>query len=409
MSYFSDRRPASFRGIAFDIESGDKAFGPHVVTHEFALRDDVAQEFQGEVPNDFAIEAVIVGGDFLARVKEFEAALSEKTPGRLVHPIYGELDVVVIGPARSRFNSNEGGIQRFSIIFQKAGAEPSPTVATDTTQAVSRAADATLQAALADFDKAFSLLDAPSYVGDDGAETIRSLAGEVQTKYRAAGLSDLVSAGIIASGLNDLLGVTADDLVNALAIGERLVGLFKVGGDTGTLSAGPSLVALASDTGIGAALPAPVLGTPARQQAASNQSTIVTLLRIAAVSEAARVGVAEGWESRDEAVAWRNDVSDAISSAADRTALEPSDTSWRPMIDLRAAIVADVATRAAPLPRLAVVTPRQTISSTLLAYQFDGDDLTGLFRRADDIVRRNGIRHPGFVAGDQPLEVLTDD
>lgn len=409
MSYFSDRRPASFRGIAFEIETGDKAFGPHVVTHEFTLRDDVAQEFQGEVPNDFAIEAAIVGGDFLTRVKDFEAALSEKTPGRLVHPIYGELDVVVIGPARSRFNSNEGGIQRFSIVFQKAGSEPSPTVSVDTTQAVSRAADATLTAALADFDKAFSIVDAPSYVGDDAAITIRSLAGEVQGKYRAAGLSDLVSAGLIASGLDGLLGVTSDDLSSALAIGGRLVGLFKVTTDTSALSAGSSLVSLASDTGIGAALPEPLHGTPARQQAATNQSSLVTLMRIAAVSEAARVGVAEGWDSRNEAIAWRDNLNEALSSAADRTALEPADTSWRPLMDLRAAIVSDVATRAAPLPRLVVVTPRRTISSSLLAYQFDGDDLKGLFRRADDIVRRNGVPHPGFVAGDQPLEVLTDD
>jgi hypothetical protein len=46
------------------------------------------------------------------------------------------------------------------------------------------------------------------------------------------------------------------------------------------------------------------------------------------------------------------------------------------------------------------------MSSTLIAYQLDGDSLSDLFGRAAALSARNRVRHPGFVPSSRPIEVL---
>ncbi len=405
--FFDTLRPASFRGISFEVETAEKSFGPRVSVHDFILRDDVSQEFLGKLPQTFIIEAILNGDDVVAQASRLEDALSEQSPGRLVHPLYGEIDAVVVGEVRSRYSTAEGRIVRLSIPFQRAGGQPSPIATPDTAAAVSSSSDAALAAVADDFARSFSTSGA-GFVGDEAQTLIRSLSASTLTSMRSGGLTGLLSAGGIGSGLAGLAAILPGEMTDARALGARLTGVFRGPSKATGLPISDTLLSIAEPTGLGTGLPVPVANTPARLRAAQNQTAVITALRAGAAIEAARSGMIEGWASKNDALAWRDRTGLALDLVADAAAEADGDASWRALTDLRVAVTRDVATRAAPLPQLAVLRPLRTTSTSLLAYQVDGDDLTGLFDRGADIARRNRVRHPGFASGGQELEVLVD-
>ncbi|HZH79574.1 MAG TPA: hypothetical protein VEY88_26365, partial [Archangium sp.] len=56
------------------------------------------------------------------------------------------------------------------------------------------------------------------------------------------------------------------------------------------------------------------------------------------------------------------------------------------------------------LPRLVSYTPAGTVPSLVLAHR-----LYGGVQTEGDMLRRNGIGHPGFILGGVELQVLSDD
>ena len=105
-------------------------------------------------------------------------------------------------------------------------------------------------------------------------------------------------------------------------------------------------------------------------------------------------------------MAARDRVSDALAAAADAVAALGWDDVWQRLVALRAASAADLAERAAPLPRIKRVELPSVMSSTFIAYQLDGDSVSDLFGRAAALSARNRVRHPGFVPSSRPIEVL---
>lgn len=404
MSFFESLHPASFRGVEFEVEDTNKTFGPRVAVHEFVLRDDPYHEFLGRLPKGFTLEAILIGDDVMARLASLEEALDEPSPGRLVHPYYGEMDAVVVGEVRTSLSTREGRVARISIPFQLAGDEPSPVATIDTAAAVDRAADVAIDRSAEDFARKFSIEGATSYAQGAASDLVRKLTGDMLSATRLSGLNNLLALSQIGIGSSLLLAIMPGELLNAFGLGSRLLGLFRpASSHKGVSSALTSLSDLGSD------VPAISPTTPSRAQAATNQEALITLVRAGAAIEAARAGTTEGWQSRDEAIAWREQTRDILDQAADRAAEGGWDETWRALTDLRTAVARDVTSRAAPLPRLARLRPAATVPASLIAYQLDGDNLDSLFARAGDLVQRNHVRHPGFVPGGRDLEVIADD
>jgi len=146
--------------------------------------------------------------------------------------------------------------------------------------------------------------------------------------------------------------------------------------------------------------------TPARQQLVAANEALGVLATAMFAGEFARAAAAVPWASRDEAMAARDRVSDALAAAADAVAALGWDDVWQRLVALRAASAADLAERAAPLPRIRRVELPGVMSSTFIAYQLDGDSISDLFGRAAALAARNRVRHPGFVPSSRPIEVL---
>ena len=105
-----------------------------------------------------------------------------------------------------------------------------------------------------------------------------------------------------------------------------------------------------------------------------------------------------GYDTAQAAAAMRDTLTDAI----DTVCLTADDATYPQWRDLRAAVVADLSTRAATLPALVTFVPVRTLPALVIAYRLYGDAT-----RAEGIVARNDLEYPGFVPGGQPLEVLS--
>ncbi len=122
----------------------------------------------------------------------------------------------------------------------------------------------------------------------------------------------------------------------------------------------------------------------------------------AATITAARLVADSDWMSSNEALAASQDV---LGMVDDRLGASTtvSDSVYAALVALRTAVVTDMRQRNVALPSLASYTPQRTLSALLVAHRLYGDA-----RHADEVVLRNNSRHPGFLRGGVPLEVINE-
>jgi prophage DNA circulation protein len=150
----------------------------------------------------------------------------------------------------------------------------------------------------------------------------------------------------------------------------------------------------------GAVAPAPAVAslTPSRQQDVKNTAALCSVMRVAALGEAAQAAVAYPWMDSGSAAAAR----DALDALVDAESLAQTDgPTVQALSALRLALIREMNAVAAQLPPLLTVTPNTSMPAVVLAYKLYGDPSW-----AEDIVARNNIVHPLFVPGGQPLEIL---
>jgi prophage DNA circulation protein len=139
-------------------------------------------------------------------------------------------------------------------------------------------------------------------------------------------------------------------------------------------------------------------GTPARTRQAVNQAAVVALVQRTALVEAVRASSQVVFSSYDEAVALRDELAEQL----DRHLEEADDASYVALTDLKVAMVRDINARGADLARVLTIVLPATLPALVISHRLYGDTASEA-----DIVARNRVRHPGFVPGGRPIEVLT--
>jgi prophage DNA circulation protein len=394
-----DNRPASFRGVPFFVRSHDVRGGRRVNSLEFPLRDKPATEDMGRKARRWQVEAFVLGEDYMDARNALLDALDAYGDGVLVHPYYGSRTVAVQA-WRVRESTRRGGMARIEIEFIEGGPVELPDEAEDTGWAVAKAADAVRETAASSFAKTVdttgpervreSLLDKIDGSLDELSDAIKEACGSIndltdpltqiiamKTKVEAL-LQYPITLAVQLAGLFD--GLFAFDLPNY----RLLLSLFT------SSSAWPRSSGYSSS-------PKSVLSTVGARMD-TNATATNGLLRASLVAEAATTAADTDFTTYDDAVAVRTALLDAL----DDTAATADDTVYRALADLRTAVVRDLAVARA-LPRLTTYTPGETLPALVVSYAVYGDA-----DRADEIVARNHVRHPGAVPGGRALEVLTD-
>ena len=136
---------------------------------------------------------------------------------------------------------------------------------------------------------------------------------------------------------------------------------------------------------------------PSRKAAAEGRAIIANVQRQMCVAAACSVAANYTPSTTDEA----DDIQAAVLDALDDAQLEADDETFAALSDLRTVTLRAMAEKARTLPDIISVTEKETRPSLVVAYRW-----TGAIDAEQDLIARNGLRHPGFVPGGRALELI---
>jgi len=400
-------QPASFRGVPFYVRSADTEEGRRGVLHEYPLRDEPFVEDMGRKAREFTLEAIIVGDDYFPARDALRDALNQPGAGELVHPTLGRMQVALVAPVRFVESlADEGGAARFTLRFTETAENTQPAADTNTAAVTDEAADLAERAAVDEFAEFFDVGGLPEFVGLNAKELLGDSLAAINA-VRAGITPDLSVVGEFVNDLSAVGSSLASLITTPATLATRIFGLYA--GLRGAIQRPlDALVAMSRLFGWNSRRPAPAATTPSRRVQAANRAAIQSLVRRAAVIEAARASARLDFTAPavsgtprityPQAVAIREQLADALEDEAATASVAV----FNALMDLRAAVVRDITARGADLPRLSTISMPATLPALVVAYRAFGD----VSREAEVVARNPIIRHPGFVPGGQALEVL---
>ncbi len=318
---------------------------------------------------------------------------------------------MVVQSFRVSESTAQGGLARFTIDFAEAGEFPSPIVAEDTAALAALAAADVEAAAEAEFT------ESATGFGVDGQPEFVEAAALDDTNSFMDGFKDVAAragqAAAYADDLNSELNAaltTATGVVQSITDPLAALVRFPANLAAGIMGGIGRLRAIANDplqalglySGLLGSSPsgaAPPLTTPARKAQAANRTALQALVRTGALTGAVNASAEVDYPNADEAAAARETLLGALDGLAESAG---SDL-YVKLTALRAALVRDIAARGASLPRVVTFTPTTVLPTVVIAHALHGD-----VESEAAIIARNNVRHPGFVPGGEPLEVLTN-
>jgi prophage DNA circulation protein len=403
MSWRDALRAGSFRGAGFKIQTGEAEGGRRGEVHEYPERDEPWFEDLGRKAKQWTVECVVLGAEYMGQRDALIAACEKNGAGTLIHPYLGELSVVC--PSYSfRESSEEGGAAFFTLEFAEPG-EPTEALAKpDTSIAAVQEADRVQAAAPAHFAGGFDASNMPAFVETSAANQVRDLAelaGLIGVSLGGAGSA----LRTYESGLAALPSGALSLVRTPLSLGHAVVGLVMA---VAGLSASPTsrVRALRQLLGSRSVLPPFISSTPARIREQSNAGAFSRLVAVVTTAEAVRAASSIRFTSYDEAIQLRDALAEDIDQAATEAADAGDDTAAGDLDQLRLIMVRDITARGGSLERLYDYTPQVTEPALTIAQRLYGEPSV-VADRADELVERNRIPHPGFVPGGQPLQVRT--
>lgn len=400
MAWRDQLRPASFRGVPFEVEGHDRDLGRRVEIHEYPFRDKAYPEDLGQVSGRYQISAFVIGPDYMAGRDALATAVNALGAGTLVHPYLGTLQVVC-GAVRQSESADEGGMAIFSLTFFDAADPTAPTVRADTAAQSAEAADQALAKTREGFLSRFTGEGLSAFSQAAGIDLIGKVSGALEAAVNGAAVqgSPLYSLRTAAASLAS----QADFFVRRPGQLADVVQGVTRGLGASALTPSAALRAMTTLSGFGDALD-PVLGqSSARKVQRANQSGLVGLIRQSALAEAVRSTVNMSFAAFDDAVRVRDDLAGRIDGALIEAGDAGDDVGFSGLDVLQRALVKDLTARGGSLARVAQLVPTVSEPALVTAYRVYGDA-----NRAEEISARNKLPHPGFAPGGQPLQVLVD-
>lgn len=386
-------RPARFRGVSFWVDSRDVETGRRTALHEFPGRDVPFIEDLGRKARSFAIEAYVLGDDYMPARDALLEACEKAEAGQLIVPWSGEVLAVCTG-CRVRESRAEGGMAHFSLSFSESGEASTPTGSVSETKRAEGFAAKLRAFADTKLDLSFLRYDMPAPVLEDALAAMRTMADHVNT-FRTivadpAGLAGhmLTMAGLSFSSLAEL---APSSLLSFFFTDDA----YSISPKEHTVRAQEMLAIAEAAPDSSLSFPAGVITTMKRH----NQQTIASYQQVSAVVEAARSAALSLPESRKEAALLRGAVCNAIDAVLETTI---DDALHMLFMDLRTATVRSLANRGGELPDIVTFTPQAVLPSLVIAHQVQSS--ASLSAEAE-LLRRNKVRHPGFMPV-QGLEVM---
>ncbi len=402
-------REASFRGVPFFVEAGGLTAGRRLQVHEYPQRDNPYPEDMGRAARDITITAFLVGENALSDGERLLQALEASGAGTLVHPWMGQMQVVA-QPSRMSQGRDSNGVVQIEFSFVEAGALAFPSGGISTSS-ISKLQGGLLQdASTKDFLKTFGVDGYPSFVSDDALTSLESSLDAAGGNFSyLPGFSGNLNS--ILADLGGLVGIPSTLVTRVFSLfsgnepkvvtppaSNRTLStvVSSTAANTASTSAQTqasyryinTLVAATSNPVLAAQpTPDPTLA-PSRQQVKNNANAVSAIARQALLVEAVKVSSTLPAHVFDDVIAVRNN----LTSALDAETLTASDDLYPVLTNTRVAVHKDLTRRAQDAARLRNIQLPDTTPSLALAY-----DLYEDAGRAQEIVDRNKVIHPGFT------------
>lgn len=384
MGWRENYQQASFKGARFYVDSIDGQYGRRNVTHEYPDRDTPYTEDLGRKAREFSISAYLVGSDYQIQRDALIAACESAGPGQLIHPYKGRMTVCCKG-LTVRESRKDGGYCELSLTFIEDGANTFPSAVLNLVSAVASAGSSLITAARSDFLSNFSFPKTPAFVREQLEDATSLILDPLNRVINASNdFADDWTA--LENDISDLMQqpeLLADRMISAI---RRVT--------DGNKGRGSS--ALYHELTDRSSIPAVKVTTSTRQIQSDCQDALIALTERVALACNCELAAGFAFDSYQAAEAERERLLLEIDDKADTA---PDDV-YNELVKLRTQVAK--ALPAPGLPEIQTVQVRTTVPAIVQAYRLYGDAT-----KETDIVNRNSIRHPGFIAGGTDIEVLS--
>lgn len=366
MSWRDELRPASFRGVVFDIIELGGSGGRRVVADECPETDILPPTGDlGASREVYRIRGFVTGDDYLDRRDRILLALRGYGPGELLHPWRGRM-LVQVRPF-SWSHDSSGGACTIDFECVEHGGDARPFVEI--------VPEARAQALVASANAG-----AAAYYGPAGALSVRAYLDEF------AALDELVAFGS---------GVSISDLVTGSTWNGPLADAYAE-----ALQRTADIRGLLAYARTAAAAVWHTLGTLRGNAIQAGYEAMTDGLRAITLIRVVELATAQTYTSADEAERVMSDIAAELS--AQMTGIEDYEL-FVTLSDLRTSMVDALTAAAERLPRERTITIAVPTPSIVVA--FDTYGARRLAAREAELVKLNQIGHPGFVVG--PVRVLS--
>lgn len=390
-----DFRQGSFRGVEFFTQSHSFSSGRRNVDHEFPSKEEGNSEDIGLRLPRYSLDIYVLGDDYFDKRDELREALDKEGPGDLIHPYLGEVGQVQVSTYTISETKDEGRICRISVEFVEAGVPKFPAENLDFFASLLGAAESVVGFAKDVLAAGVEVAGFPARVATAAADVVSAAADQVDDVAKIVGkgadsVADVAFAiRNIKADISDLLR-TPEELANRFQSAFDL--LFEAADDFKDLAN-----QLSGTTSSFSPTPVVDTGTPTSSRIQGNQLAIQNFIVELSLATQARAAIQGNYLSVQEAVFYRDQLSEDISNQLINTT---SDDMYQSLRDVQ--VQAGFGLPPVELGELITYTPPKTLPALVISHI-----LFGNVSREQEIIDENNVRHPGFVPGQIPIEVTS--
>ena len=407
MAYKSNLRPASFRGVSFEVLKTVLSVGRRVQVFEYPQRDVPFVEDLGKSARTITVTVMTTGDDYIARMKKVIAAIEKEGSGRYVDPWLGAMNVTPKATSSPTFSSTH--VASITITFVESGEYRFPNALIDTGSLCESVAQKLKDSALGVFFKDFNLEGATDFVKKAVSGDIAELLTNENLQFvseilnTADGLADVANDALtLVEGGSEVLGGRLMDVLGLAGVGSTVAAWSTVARRISRLVKSDDFNT-SSTVGSKSSEAVRVLEAKSATQtlirAAEISNVILASTQVGTENDKADVESTAITIAYDDMVSIRNEVLEVIDAEMLKT--ESNDV-YRVLEEARSAVYQDMTTRAENRARLVDYTPPEVLPALVLSYERYSDA-----NREAEIIERNRIAHGSFVPA-KTLKLLNE-
>ncbi len=421
-SFWDQLKPASYRGIPFNVLASEATIGRKNAVHDYPLRNGAWVEDMGATAPRLHIHGFLIGDDCIAQRQAMIRVMNAGGAGPLVHPSLGNLNQVSLAECTFTERMERGRVIEMDMTFIDGIQRIYPTIGINTPGVVAAAANAASTSAAASFVK--TLLGAAQAVASLAQGVVANVEAYVQGVQGV--VQNVASLWSAVSTLPGALGRQFRALTNGFASfntgnpgstatvqsleGQTAAAHLQTKAAVQSLQTAAANFAASTLTPYTAAVQAlaqavlAAASTPRDAIDAFAAMAVMPALPYQASGTTAytvqgaqsdlfrRTAVIALAQASDDALALRDQVTTLLDLEITTAGNQGNDATYLALRTLRAAVVQDLNTRGALLPGVVTITTPSSLPALALAQRLYRDA-----KRSDELVAEANPRHPAFM------------